>query len=311
MIVSKLKTKIKQIGAKNFVRDTFNTMTINKVDFNWRCRVLKKDIADYEMLKKKYGYLVNQTDWTAKSTSSIPKKIWICWFQGEENAPDIVKMCIASVRKIFLEYEINVITDDNINSFIEFPEYVSKKYKDGYITRTHYSDLIRLELLKQYGGIWIDATVLCESRTLIDNLFEGNTEFFVFKDPLALDEYVAVSSWLMYAKAQNPYLKTVENMLLEYWKAENYLCNYFLLHIFICIVAELKPDEWKKIPAYSCQPPHILQNELFDVYDKRRFNQLMEMSSIHKLSYKFAEEQFERNDTVYQHLKQLYLDEKV
>ena len=42
MIVSKLKTKIKQIGAKNFVRDTFNTMTINKVDFNWRCRVLKK-----------------------------------------------------------------------------------------------------------------------------------------------------------------------------------------------------------------------------------------------------------------------------
>ena len=194
---------------------------------------------------------------------------------------------------------------------ILFPEYVSKKYKDGYITRTHYSDLIRLELLKQYGGIWIDATVLCESRTLIDNLFEGNTEFFVFKDPLALDEYVAVSSWLMYAKAQNPYLKTVENMLLEYWKVENYLCNYFLLHIFICIVAELKPDEWKKIPAYSCQPPHILQNELFDVYDKRRFNQLMEMSSIHKLSYKFAEEQFERNDTVYQHLKQLYLDEKV
>ena len=76
MIVSKLKTKIKQIGVKNFVRDTFNTMTINKVDFNWRCRVLKKDIADYEMLKKKYGYLVNQTDWTAKSTSSIPKKIY-------------------------------------------------------------------------------------------------------------------------------------------------------------------------------------------------------------------------------------------
>lgn len=38
-------------------------------------------------------------------------------------------MCIASVRKTFLEYEINVITDDNINSFIEFPEYVSKNIK--------------------------------------------------------------------------------------------------------------------------------------------------------------------------------------
>ena len=41
MNVLKIKAKIKQIGFKNFIRDTFNTMTINKVDFNWRCRVLK------------------------------------------------------------------------------------------------------------------------------------------------------------------------------------------------------------------------------------------------------------------------------
>lgn len=32
---------------------------------------------------------------------------------------------------------------------------------------------------------------------------------------------------------------------------------------------------------------------------------------IHKLSYKFAEEKFEQEDTVYQHLKRLYLEEKV
>lgn len=42
---------------------------------------VKKDIADYEMLKKKYGYLVNQTDWTAKSTSSIPKKYGYAGFK--------------------------------------------------------------------------------------------------------------------------------------------------------------------------------------------------------------------------------------
>lgn len=311
MIVSKLKTKIKQIGAKNFVRDIFNTMTINKVDFNWRCRVLKKDIADYEMLKKKYGYLVNQTDWTAKSTSSIPKKIWICWFQGEENSPDIVKMCIASIRKTFSEYDVTVITDDNVDLFVEFPEYILAKYQNGCITKTHYSDLIRIELLEQYGGIWIDATVLCESRSLVDKMFELDVDLFVFKDLFTLDKYVAVSSWFMCAKKHTPFLKTAKNMLIEYWKNENHLCNYFLLHLFICIVAELKPEEWKKIPAYSCQPPHILQNELFDVYDERRFNQLMEMSSIHKLSYKFAEEKFEQEDTVYQHLKQLYLKEKV
>lgn len=125
MIISKLKTKIKQIGAKNFARDIFNTMTINKVDFNWRCRTLKKDIADYEMLKKNYGYLVNQTDWTVKSTNPIPKNIWICWFQGVENAPDIVKMCIAcQLQKIcggkVNEYEKRTREnrlDDNTGAF--------------------------------------------------------------------------------------------------------------------------------------------------------------------------------------------------
>ena len=31
----------------------------------------------------------------------------------------------------------------------------------GQITKTHLSDLLRLELLIRYGGTWIDATVFC------------------------------------------------------------------------------------------------------------------------------------------------------
>lgn len=311
MNASKLKTKIQQIGVKNFARDAFNTMTINKVDFNWRCRVLKKDIADYAMLKKKYGYIVNQTDWTAKSISSIPKKIWICWFQGEENAPDIVRMCIASVRKTFSDYSVTVITDENIDEYIEIPKFIKDKRKKGIIKPAHYSDLIRLELLIKYGGIWLDSTVFVNSKNLIEHILEGKERLFVYQDFKAIDSYVGISNWCIVANQNNPYLSTVRNMLIDYWKKCNRVCNYYIFHMFFMIVAEIKPEEWKKIPAYSCQPPHILQNELFDVYDKGRFNQLMEMSSIHKLSYKFAEEKFEQEDTVYQHLKQLYLEEKV
>lgn len=310
MTFSKIKEKIRQIGIENFLRDILNIVTVNRFDFNWRCRVLKKDIYDYERLKKKYGYLVNKTDWNAQSTEPIPKKIWICWFQGEENAPDIVKMCIASIRRNLSEYDINVVTENNIKKFVNFPKYIIEKYRNGYITKTHYSDLIRLELLEQYGGIWIDATVLCESRTLVDTLYEDNIDLFMFKDLFALDSYVAVSSWFICARKQNLFLKTVKTMLYEYWNKEKVLCNYFLLHIFICIVAELKPEEWKKIPAYSNQPPHILQNELFENYSETRFKQIMEMSSIHKLSYKFCEEQFEKKNTIYQYLKMNYLEEK-
>ncbi|MFR2036536.1 MAG: capsular polysaccharide synthesis protein [Anaerobutyricum sp.] len=310
MNVLKIKAKIKQIGFKNFIRDTFNTMTINKVDFNWRCRVLKKDIADYAMLKKKYGYLVNQTDWTAKSTNLISKKIWICWFQGEENAPDIVRMCIASVRKTFNDYDVVVITDKNIDEFIEVPKYIKDKRRKGIIKPAHFSDLIRLELLIKYGGIWLDSTVLANSKILIESILEGKEELFVYQNFKALDSYVKISNWCIVANKSNPYLITVKNMLMDYWKQRNSACNYYIFHIFFMIVAEFKSEEWEKIPVYSSQPPHILQDELFDEYDEKRFNQIMEMSSIHKLSYKFAEEKFEQKNTIYQHLKKIYLEEK-
>ncbi len=310
MITLKLKTMIKQIGFKNFVRDVFNTMTINKENFNWRCRVLKKDMADYEMLKKKYGNLVNQTDWTVKPKNSISKKIWICWFQGEENAPDIVRMCIASVRKTFSDYDVVVITDKNIDEFIEVSKLIKDKRKKGIIKPAHFSDLIRLELLIKYGGIWLDSTVLVNSKNLIESILEGKQELFVYQDFKALDSYVGVSNWCIVANKSNPYLITVKNMLMNYWAQSDSVCNYYIFHIFFMIIAELKPAEWKKIPTYSCQPPHILQNELFDTYCEGRFNQLMEMSSIHKLSYKFAEEKFEQKNTVYQYLKKLYLEEK-
>ena len=97
---------------------------------------------------------------------------------------------------------------------------------------------------------------------------------------------------------------------MDYWKQRNSACNYYIFHIFFMIVAEFKSEEWEKIPVYSSQPPHILQDELFDEYDEKRFNQIMEMSSIHKLSYKFAEEKFEQKNTIYQHLKKIYLEEK-
>ena len=41
-------------------------------------------------------------------------KIWICWFQGEDKAPDLVKKCIDSVRKHASGYDVIILTEDNI-----------------------------------------------------------------------------------------------------------------------------------------------------------------------------------------------------
>lgn len=310
MLFSKMKKKIKQFGLIFFVRDILNVFTINKNDFNWRCRTLKKDIADYEMLKKKFGKIVYQTDWTLKTNKPIPKKIWICWLQGEEDAPEIIKICMESVRRVFNDYDVIVVTDDNIHEFIKIPHHISKKRENGEITPTHFSDWIRLELLIKYGGVWLDSTVLATSKNLIETITDANNGLFIFQDFKSIDSSVGVSSWCIAANQNNPYLITVRNLLNSYWLQNNYMCNYFLFHLFFMIVAELRSEEWNKIPVFSSQPPHILQYELFNKYSESRFDQIIKMSDLHKLSYKFKDELFLSRDTFYQHIKANFLEEE-
>ena len=97
------------------------------------------------------------------------KKIWFCWLQGLEEAPEVVKACYSSlVRHLEVAgqarnegYEIIVIDGKNWREYVELPEYVVEKRGKGLIPAAHFSDLLRLELLILYGGMWIDSTVLC------------------------------------------------------------------------------------------------------------------------------------------------------
>lgn len=84
--------------------------------------------------------------------------IWICWWQGLENAPDIVKKCVESIRIHAGNHKIVIITDENYKEFVAFPTWLEEKYKRGIITKTHLSDLLRISLLARYGGIWLDST---------------------------------------------------------------------------------------------------------------------------------------------------------
>lgn len=86
-------------------------------------------------------------------------KIWICWFQGEENAPEIVRKCINSIREHSSGHEVIILTEENITDFVTIPNIVLEKYRRGLISKTHFSDIVRLNLLAQQGGLWIDATI--------------------------------------------------------------------------------------------------------------------------------------------------------
>ena len=43
--------------------------------------------------------------------------IWIMWYQGIENAPDIVKCCIESVKENCSGHEVIVLSEQNLSEF--------------------------------------------------------------------------------------------------------------------------------------------------------------------------------------------------
>ena len=86
------------------------------------------------------------------------KILWQYWAQGYDHVPDEVRNCLDSVDHYAADYQIVRLTDENLSDYLDLPDFVQEKR--GVFSRAFFSDLLRLMLLKTYGGVWMDATIL-------------------------------------------------------------------------------------------------------------------------------------------------------
>ena len=132
----------------------------------------------------------------------IPKIIHYCWF-GKGEKPDSAKKCIASWRKFCPDFEIREWNEDNCDH-LAMPfmaeAYAAKKY-------AFVSDVMRLIVLEQYGGVYFDTDVevVRDISPLLDD--EG---FIGFEN----DQFVN-SGQVMAAVPHHP---VVQAMIEEYKK---------------------------------------------------------------------------------------------
>lgn len=132
----------------------------------------------------------------------IPKIIHYCWF-GRGEKPELAKKCIASWRKSCPDFEIREWNEGNCD-YLSIPfmaeAYAAKKY-------AFVSDVMRLIVLEQYGGVYFDTDVevLRDISPLLDD--EG---FIGFEN----DQFVN-SGQVMAAKAHHPVIRA---MIEEYKK---------------------------------------------------------------------------------------------
>ena len=89
-----------------------------------------------------------------ESFNSFNPIIWLLWFQGWDNAPEIV----LQVRDSWLfhnpDADIRLLDEKTIKNYTDYEFPTDAKLQAR-------SDILRIILLKKYGGIWVDATMLC------------------------------------------------------------------------------------------------------------------------------------------------------
>lgn len=264
---------------------------------------LSATLKTKQKLEKKYRWKFEEFDrnYVEKEHKSS-NKIWICWFQGLEEAPEIVKKCYQSVLANNTDKEVILISYDNLEEYVHFPDYILEKWKKGQITNTHMTDLLRLELLIKYGGMWLDATVYCSSPNIPDYFFDSELFFYQCLKPGRDGHATYMSSWLISAKTNNRLLMVTREVCYEYWKRNSSMMDYFLLHDFMSIALERYFDDWKKIVPRDNATPHELLLRLFEQYDEVIWEAIREQTPFHKLTYKFNCEDTEKIDTYYKYL---------
>ena len=256
-----------------------------------------------QKLERKYKNKIAEIEKKYKEDSAHgTRKVWFCWFQGINNAPEIVKRCYASVKDNIQDREVVLITEENYRDYVSFPEEIKNKIDCGKIKGAHMSDLLRLELLQRYGGTWIDATVFCTSKTIPTYMLDSDLFLFQCLKPGRDGQPSTVSNWFMTAKPNQKFVFMTRELLYDYWKNNDEVVDYFIFHDFFQMLIDRYPAEWNKVVPFSNSVPHILLLRLFYEYDDVIWNAVVQMTPFHKLTYKFDDSKTKITNTYYQRI---------
>lgn len=213
--------------------------------------------------------------------------IWVYWHQGFNNAPPIVRKAYSNLQKYAGAHKVIALDKDNISEYVQFPTYIYEKMQSGKISLTHFSDLLRMALLSNIGGYWIDSTIL-----LSHPLPHYDTPFYSIRNGRFNLRHVngggMWSAFFIGTGQKNAVAKYVLDLFLNYWEKEDWLIDYFLVDYSIAI-AYYKFGVFKEIiDANPIDNAEVVKmaTMLNCEFDRKTWNELYHSQVVHKLSWK-------------------------
>ena len=253
-----------------------------------------KDRCILDWMRKNYSSVIEKYrhriyDTVENLDSNAP--VWSVWWQGEDNAPEVVKMCFAGVNARRGAHPFRIITKDNFREYIDIPEHITRKVQNKTISLTHFSDILRVYLLYHYGGLWMDATVLA-----VDDIPEEifRHEFFSIKSGFNPKSFsVPMGRWTSFFQAAHKGSMLCGFALdfhIEYWKEHNMPVDYILIDYIYALAYEEYPECRELLDSVPVNNKDIerLMPLLNQRWDSGKFEELSASTRFFKLSHKHS-----------------------
>ncbi|MDO8336402.1 MAG: capsular polysaccharide synthesis protein [Candidatus Saccharibacteria bacterium] len=211
----------------------------------------------FKIWRKVFGVeqsLVAKSSNMHTSTKEIPKKVWIYWAQGWENAPALIKLCRDSWIQNNPGWEIIQLTDANLAQYV----HLDYSLKGKEVPHAAYSDIIRMHLLSHYGGVWVDATTFCSAP--LDTWLPSAKQsgFFAFQKPKT-----TLASWFLAAEQGNALVRKWDDYVTCYWKYAHKPGRYFWLHYlfeYLIVRDPIARKMWQETPQVSSIGPYAARD---------------------------------------------------
>lgn len=256
-------------------------------------------------LSRKYGSLIDEIcsdGFQGTYVENAP--IWVFWWQGLENAPEIIKICIANLQKNAGSHPVHVVDSQNYQEYIQVPDHIAQRLQQKKISITHFSDYVRMKLLAEHGGMWSDATIFAKTP-IKEEIF--HSPIWTVRNP-GLDP-VNISGWewainFLGGWKGNVLFRSLAEVLERYWLDHSMVADYFLTDCLVRVIYD-RCDAVKDF-INEVKP----SNAAFNYYQKRFHEPLDEQSYelekisenwLYKVSWKneYKEQAADGRDTFY------------
>ncbi|MBR4642206.1 MAG: capsular polysaccharide synthesis protein [Selenomonadaceae bacterium] len=282
-------------------------------------------------LQNKYSALIKKYSQAVIDEKTCPRvrpedyQIYFCWLQGEENLPPIIRCCYNSLKQNAGHYKIVFIDEQNFSKYVDLPPHVLDKFKAGKITRTHFSDILRVNLLERYGGLWLDATILVteplENHKDFWQMPYFTQKYYHDKNPLNpfvkfFNCYISYARWAGFiqgaAVRHNPLFVFEKEFLNDYWRDFDELIDYVLIDFTMDLAYENIPfvrKEFDAVPINNAET-WTLSRHLNEPYAAYPFDRILQGNFLNKLNWK-SQIDMTTPGTVFREIQRRYAPETI